>query len=565
MGDDHADQALREVLLEATKRLGQSQYRSLLKIVLGLEEEYAGLSAAKKRAIAGQKFRGGQRPVSGGTIRQHHEPKALAELAEILFSSEQGSPRPSGERPSDPGAPDGELIEWHPGVRAAWARERLAYWRVSLRDYDWPGALQKSEQMMQSIDASSWAVYEIYGSYDLLYRVWLPSQTTVADFERALIENFGASLDLFDGFTVDEIVSHWPWALGESAESLPVSLREPVPDLELDRLDQAQRKTMLASLREKNLIAQIQPGTGIGFIVAVTASRPALSASFGGRPAVQERLREILAQAPGSFTETSLFRGSGFADYLLQGRIRGEDFPLLKQSLIDPLNEFLESVGYRTYTFLMSTANPVAFREEMPGKEVRRPTKARALLESGESPKLEVLGSALNDIRRKRSDRDAQQAVDTLMRIVTGFLNSDGGTILIGAFEKDALNRDPRFEGLSELRGAPEIGAYVVPGIDHELKEGSERFLRRIRSSCRQLVEPDPGMYVSFDLEQVNDRTVCLVKVGSPSREGHDQWFYFTPRSGLPRFVVRVGDQTSELRGADADRYKIGKAHLGLG
>jgi hypothetical protein len=59
-------------------------YAELLTVVLGLDEQYLGRPGA--RAIAGVGFRGGHTPVGAGTIRQHHEPKALDELSESLLA-----------------------------------------------------------------------------------------------------------------------------------------------------------------------------------------------------------------------------------------------------------------------------------------------------------------------------------------------------------------------------------------------------------------------------------------------------------------------------------------------
>lgn len=81
-------QALVEYLREAVARLEWSQHRILLEIVLDLEEKYIEKTATQRRAIAGERFRGGRDVVTAGTIRQHHEGKALDKLTRIVLADE---------------------------------------------------------------------------------------------------------------------------------------------------------------------------------------------------------------------------------------------------------------------------------------------------------------------------------------------------------------------------------------------------------------------------------------------------------------------------------------------
>lgn len=88
MGSDVApEKAAVEVLRDAAKELPRSQ-RTIVMIVLGLDEQYLGMTAKDRRQLAGERFREGTRPVSWGTIRQYHEPKAMDRLASTLLESE---------------------------------------------------------------------------------------------------------------------------------------------------------------------------------------------------------------------------------------------------------------------------------------------------------------------------------------------------------------------------------------------------------------------------------------------------------------------------------------------
>jgi hypothetical protein len=91
-----------EVLRHAAAELpGES--RAIVEIVLALDPEYAGMTAQTRRTLAGKRFRGGARPVSWGTIRQHHEPKALGLLAARLVERDlELEPEAIQSEPAEP-------------------------------------------------------------------------------------------------------------------------------------------------------------------------------------------------------------------------------------------------------------------------------------------------------------------------------------------------------------------------------------------------------------------------------------------------------------------------------
>jgi transposase-like protein len=87
--------ALRKYLDSAVERVESPQHRVILEIVLGLGEEqwkakdWRKQKAKVRRTEAGRKFRPDEGTVTFGTIRQHHEPRALKALAEIVLKDEQ--------------------------------------------------------------------------------------------------------------------------------------------------------------------------------------------------------------------------------------------------------------------------------------------------------------------------------------------------------------------------------------------------------------------------------------------------------------------------------------------
>jgi hypothetical protein len=89
--------AVRSYLEFAVTRVPSREYRTLLMVILGLRDErwqraeWRARSAQERRAEAGQLFRGEDGPVASGTIRQIHQPRAVAELARTIAFDEKAA------------------------------------------------------------------------------------------------------------------------------------------------------------------------------------------------------------------------------------------------------------------------------------------------------------------------------------------------------------------------------------------------------------------------------------------------------------------------------------------
>jgi hypothetical protein len=95
--------ALRKYLETAVERVESRQHRIILEIVLGLGDEkwkakdWRKKKAKARRTEAGHKFRPNEGNVTFGTIRQHHEPRALQALAVIVLQDEQDARHESSD------------------------------------------------------------------------------------------------------------------------------------------------------------------------------------------------------------------------------------------------------------------------------------------------------------------------------------------------------------------------------------------------------------------------------------------------------------------------------------
>jgi hypothetical protein len=98
--------ALRKYLETAVPRVESRRHRIILEVVLGLGDEkwkakeWRKQKAKARRAEAGRRFRPSEGTVKQGTIRQHHEPRAIQALSIIVLEDE----RLARSKPTDPGS-----------------------------------------------------------------------------------------------------------------------------------------------------------------------------------------------------------------------------------------------------------------------------------------------------------------------------------------------------------------------------------------------------------------------------------------------------------------------------
>lgn len=555
LGPGHAADALRQVLSASVESLGQSQYRYLLNIVLGLEPAFAEMSAGQKREVAGRKFRGGSKPVSAGTIRQHHEPKALDELAAVLCGMPAQVPGSSAEIAGEHSL---SAIEWHPVLHNLWAGERLVFWRLSFGDHDLTSARERVQKAMESAEISSWIAYEAMGGFDVLIRAWLPAAMSQADFEVAMLDELGDMQLHFDFFAVDKVIRHWPWVLQDQTMGEPSHdlLESVIPSRDIESINAGADPKRLREYRDRSIVAPAQEEEGIGFMIAIASAGPAVVPSLVQQGMVERAMANLLGQVEGGrLSGLSLYAGSGFARYLVLGRVRPASFSELGDSLVRPLGEIAGADGGRTYTFILSASAPLARVERMPaGASDSVEMSAEELLMQDESAHFEVVAGAVIDASEGMARFTAQ-----LARVVTGFLNTDGGTIVIGAAEGEQLRRgDPRMTEL--FAGAPEVGRYVVRGIGEEASEEVDAFERRLLEIFARKIEPEPSSFIQIRVEQVSGRTVCVLTVPRIARSDSGPWFYYRESRSSMQFFVRRGFQSVKLVGAEADAYKAQKA-----
>jgi hypothetical protein len=457
-------------------------------------------------------------------------------------------------------------FQWHPELREHWAGERLYFWRLHFPTYAKAEIVEQLEEVLKRVGVQAYAIYELYGGYDILLRIWL--RTTHKVFEAVFHDIFQNRGIVIEGMAVNEVVTHWPWAMedGSMRRMDEDVLKNKLANSEIARINDGLELTDENGFQAQGLIAPTWHLQGIKFIVLVGASQHAMPVAAVDR--MRDRLLKIVLDADDdAIYEKSIYKGWGFCAYLILGRVRNDSFHLIEREIIRPINEILapDTQGARTTTFPMATEDLLAFSEKMATDEEPQHLRSAAeWLELDEDQRLEVKGSAFADVKQWLNSSPPvasppmnDVAVDSVLKAITGLLNAEGGTIVIGALESKHFKKYP------QLLGLPEIGPHMVLGLQHELGDRGWDWDKHERT-LHQLMEtridgnPNPNTYVDFQSDEIDGRPVCVLTVREPRRTATSgAWFYHLPKGeSHPLFWVREGNRTIQKTGNEITHYQ---------
>ncbi len=453
------------------------------------------------------------------------------------------------------------FYQWHPAVHTEWAREQLYFWRLAFSPtYDRERIVAGIREALELQGATAFTVYELLaGGYDVFLRAWLP--TSQGAFESSLFQALGQHTIVAQAFWANRVLVHWPWETAPGALDVrPVSadaLRHKLPDGEIARINNREiTPARRAEYEEQNLIAPVKRRPGIKFFTAITTNNAPLTTYATQQ--LEKKIKAVLGAAQ-RIEEKSLYAGIGFGEYLLMGRTT--DFFAIDEEITSPLNDAVEPsvYGAKTVTFPVGRRSFLDFCYDLrtDDKSVTTHNAAEAL-EDEESQTVEVKASVFVGVDRWISggplERNERVVDDGFLKAVTGLLNADGGTVVVGALERR------RFDQHSKLAEYPRRSSYIVLGIDDDL-DGDvwDKYERRLRVLLEGRIQPDPNAWISIAHEVLDGRSMCVVTVGRSGR-----WFYHYPSGEKrPRFWVRQGARTVELIGPESDVYRVEKARQG--
>ena len=283
-----------------------------------------------------------------------------------------------------------------------------------------------------------------------------------------------------------------------------------------------------------------------------------------------DEIAEILHQAK-AVSEKSLYMGSGgLGEFLVMGKVRAAQFQRIFAELIEPINELGLSHDFRARTYShICTNGLVEFIDVLPPwQDVVKESGSLPVAEylrDEESKTLEVKASAFVNVDRwldgEKPKFDERILGDGVLRTITGMLNADGGTLVIGALETREKYRSALMDE-GQLAGSPVFeDRYIIFGLEHDyLVAGARKdwdaFLQRLGRKIRDRIAPLPSLWVTIERQELDGRPMAVIRV----REPDSRWFFLREKKGDPgEFLVRQENETVALAGLLADEYRRAK------
>jgi hypothetical protein len=406
----------------------------------------------------------------------------------------------------------------------------------------------------------SYAIYELTGEIDLLLRLWIPPSVTQLSFENALKRALSdVHLTHSDNFTVNEIIAHWIWndnGPGDMRQPSERHLKEGLSDSEIQRVNDGRiTYEEFKWFAERNFLTPYNPSPGIKFAIRIPHFE---GMTVLARNHLRIALMEIMRRSR-HLKELSLYRGAGFGQFLLIGKVEPSHFENVNSELIHQINELgLGPIfGVRTITHIIvsSPGDSQTLQDRIPLKRELQHGDGEItidwLFEREEDEALEFKGSAFSNLDRWLEDGgeptdDKRVTEEGALRAIIGLLNAKGGRVVIGVLEAKRYKKYVP----EALRGLPRRGEYIVCGVNVDYRGKSwDEFALRLQNIIFSSIIPTPKVWVSVKKEVVDGRDVCVVTV----RECRSDWFYLKTD---PNFYVRFGNSTDAMIGPNADEYK---------
>ena len=235
--------------------------------------------------------------------------------------------------------------------------------------------------------------------------------------------------------------------------------------------------------------------------------------------------KEILSELNASEIEidrtVTYLSGKGLID--VKGGVGGIFYAKINSYGIDGLEQSIDDEAEEFVDVKADTMNQPLQETKAP-----HPMKLDDLIDMGEGSTIEFKSSLRWDIQNNKVNKDLEKVI---VKAVAGFVNSEGGTLLIGVSD----------------------GGQIF-GIESDLKTLKRRNIDGFQQVIISLISDYLGTeftkYTHIDFEEKEEKTVCEIKV-----ERSPQPVFFKSGGGSSEFHIRAGNTTRMLDSRETHEY----------
>lgn len=146
-------------------------------------------------------------------------------------------------------------------------------------------------------------------------------------------------------------------------------------------------------------------------------------------------------------------------------------------------------------------------------------------IKAGESKNREFKSTLRWNIKAEKIDHET--ITYAVLKTIAAFLNTDGGTLLIGVADNGS-----------------------IVGIELDRFENNDKFLLFLKDKIKRALEIYTLTFVDFEISSINEKSVCVVKCQKSSRP-----VYLQSKGGIDEFYVRMGPSSEKLPIRDISKY----------
>jgi len=449
---------------------------------------------------------------------------------------------------------------WHPKIHSSIRNERLIYALAAFEPvYRRDRAVGEIERAFTDLGIHSYSLWELIGDHDIMIQAWVPATISVEAFQAKIIEFTTVEAEIMP-MVVDTFIDHWMW------KDLDIDLPKAEAEISSEDYRDLNRGVVpagrLKKYREAGYIQAAPNSKRLKFFVRITnPNRPIKPIA---ESQIWDNVRELFGRE--YFSNGVALKVSGFATYLITGRLLSSQFPAIGTEFQPTFanSGVLEALRSRTITHLSALHGPVARVEQLlplATPDIIKEPSDRDLeswLMEGESDYLEFKASSYTDIdhkvgRRKGNTRGRAEQLHEIAKAVCGMLNADGGIIIIGVAELAQYSKE---ELIRAYPGAAMVKDLMVIGVDAEFPRGGwDPYQRALARDLRKAIDGEFDGWVRYQHLQYDGKSACIIRVRRPPT------FYYVrdkDKHGAEtvEFFGRTGGETRRLLGRQMDDFK---------